>query len=239
MAPHQYTCGPKGVEDPKLRVLAAKELGIGCRDDGVMSHRDGSSVAAVAGLAPNSFEWGGMYPELRQNHWNRPGRSYEQCLRNGKVVYCGLGRGGDAEAFIDGEGEAFVTRMANLLGYHIVLTEAVLPVRFTPGRKEEIVFTWRNDGVAPPWFDLHLALVPLDARDQSAKRIWIEGHSLRTLSSGVTTTDRLTVDVPADFPADGPFAFGIFTDRNLASPDVRIAIQGRLADGWYPLRAGE
>jgi len=116
-------------------------------------------------------------------------------------------------------------------GYRFVLRELRAPRRVVRGGNLPVQMAFENIGVAPPYRAYVLAVrltsggksfvLNTDAKLTS----WLPGkHGLEARLS-------LPVDIPA---GNYELAVGILAPHN-RTPAVKLAIEGRGDDGWYPL----
>jgi hypothetical protein len=104
---------------------------------------------------PAVFELFGPYEMLKELGWwegrkdkNGYGHPLEECIERGKPAYCDLSRGGKSGLTLWQEEPELVTRLANRLGFHFVLSEARYPATLGVGAGDSIRLTWENRGVA-------------------------------------------------------------------------------------------
>jgi hypothetical protein len=123
------------------------------------------------------------------------------------------------------------------LGYRLVLQSLTHPPTVAPGGSMTIAMTWANRGVAPPYHSLGLALRlaptagaadPIVLPMAADVRAWVTGT--------VDVTETLTV--PAAL-ASGSYALEVGMLGTPGIPMVNLAIEGRSADGWYPVSSIE
>jgi hypothetical protein len=127
-----------------------------------------------------------------------------------------------------------VERLIRKLGYRLVLRSLEHTDTAKPGAAFDVRLNWENVGVAPPYGDYRLVFRLTDSvgksipvfSDTSIKG-WLPGKVARN------ETFRLPEGL-----AKGKcqLAIGI-VDPRTHQPAVRLAIEGRDADGWYPLSA--
>jgi len=117
------------------------------------------------------------------------------------------------------------------MGYRFVLRKLTYPARVRPHGALPFTTWWENRGVAPCYRDFALAL-RLVGKERTVVRLtdadvrsWLPGDSLYD--------DR--VFLPRDLP-EGVYELQVgIVDRQTREPRVRLAIEGRSADGWYPM----
>jgi hypothetical protein len=124
-----------------------------------------------------------------------------------------------------------VNRWLQRMGYRFVLRKLTYPSQVRPGGPLAFASWWENQGVAPCYRRFRLAL-RLENPDHNLTLV--TDADLRSWLPGDNLCDG-TVAVPADAVAGAyDLAVGILDDR-LDEPRVKIAMQGRRPDGWYPL----
>jgi len=213
--------------------LRAGRIGVGVRDDGVISYRDGKTTAESDGLAPSCFEWGGSYAQFSGQGVMS---TLEDCVRNGHVTYCGFARGGgdDTRAFAANE-KPLIERLTNLMGYHLVIEEASLPLTVSPGVASPVTLTWRNDGVAKMWFPCSVALALLDNQGTCVSRAWLAESQPGSCPGQQTRTETLQVAFETVPPGASRLAIGLCRDRSGEPPDVKLGLKEITQDNWHPL----
>lgn len=125
-----------------------------------------------------------------------------------------------------------VERLLRRLGYRLVLRKLEHSQTLAAGDGFEVAMQWENVGVALPYRDYRLAfrLTGPDGRetqlstDISIKR-WLPGE--REIAGAVVLPDDLE-------PGAYHLAIGI-VDAVTGAPAVRLAIEGRDEQGWYPM----
>lgn len=213
--------------------LRAGRIGVGVRDDGVISFRDGSTTAESDGLAPSCFEWGGSYAQFSSEGVMA---KLEDCVRNGHVYYCGFARSGadDIKAFAANE-KALIERLTNLMGYHLVIEKASLPKTIVPDEAFPLTVTWRNDGVAKIWFPCSVAMALLDNRGKCVSRAWLDKSNPGACPGGQTRTEMLEGKFDTVPAGSYRIAIGLFRDRNSMHPDVKLGLKNITEENWHPL----
>jgi hypothetical protein len=123
--------------------------------------------------------------------------------------------------------EAFQKR----LGYRLILRRFEYPAQARAGGMLRITMWWLNAGVAPPYRPYELAL---ELRSASAARLIRLPVDVRTWLPGDAVWDG-NIYVPDDL-ALGEYRLRIaLLDPRLLKPAIRLAVEGREADGWYAL----
>jgi hypothetical protein len=146
------------------------------------------------------------------------------------------------------ETERFLQR----LGYRLVLKEMSHPAEVRPGEAWTLAMKWQNTGSAPCYRPYRLAYRLADGQGHAktivspiAVNRWMPGSvdvSSKTfldnppdLPNGDIVAVSDSVTIPADLPA-GEYSLSLaVVEGDPPQPVVRLAIQGRAADGWYLL----
>ncbi len=132
-----------------------------------------------------------------------------------------------------------VERLLRRLGYRLVLRRMEHAPRVRAGSALVLTTEWENAGVAPPYRDLTLAvrLTPVGIKDAFGS-LYGTTVGFKGMRPGVHT-------LKASFPLDETLRPGRYTlsigvmDTGSRKPAVRLAIEGRDPDGWYPLSTVE
>ena len=127
-----------------------------------------------------------------------------------------------------------VRQLLMSLGYRFVLNSLSHPSAATAGQQMTLTMAWRNVGVAPTYRNDVLAV---QIRNSSGTPVLTSntGIAVKNWLPGTTYTVTPTVTLPAGLaPGTYTVAIGI-VDRATRKPVVQLAIQGRDANGWYPL----
>ena len=117
------------------------------------------------------------------------------------------------------------------MGYRFVLRKFSCPAQVGPNSMLVFESWWENKGVAPCYKDFTLAL-RLVSEDQSillptdaTVKEWLPGDNIYDFS--LPLPDHLT---------EGSYELQLaIVDRINYEPRVKLAIEGRMDDGWYPL----
>ncbi len=157
------------------------------------------------------------------------------------------------------EGEAVraeIIRFLRRLGYRLVLRELAHPAAAVAGRPFELSMKWQNVGSAPCYRPYRVAYRLIGADGQSrvfvggvAVNKWLPGSvplfteefykGTWDLPNGEVAEVKDSVALPADLPA-GSYRLSLaVVGGEPPAPVIRLGIQGRGADGWYPLSSVE
>jgi hypothetical protein len=145
-----------------------------------------------------------------------------------------------------------IERFLRRLGYRLVLKQMIHPAEVRQGETWTLSMKWQNTGSAPCYRPYRLAY-RLDDEQGHAKTItspivvnrWLPGSvevgtkkfldNPPDLPPGPVADVSDSIVIPTDLP-EGKYTFSLAVvggDRPV--PMVRLGIQGRVADGWYPL----
>lgn len=117
------------------------------------------------------------------------------------------------------------------MGYRFVLRRFSYPDFVRPHGKLAFRTWWENKGVAPVYRKFTLAL-RLKGNNRS-KVFYLDEDIRKWLPGDIVYND--AVFLPHDFP-EGEYEIAIaMLDSYTLEPKIRLAIEGRTADGWYPL----
>jgi len=131
-------------------------------------------------------------------------------------------------------GRAEVERLLRRIGYRLVLRQVEHPQQVKAGGTLPVSLLWENTGVAPPYGDYRIALRLASEGSSTERFVSPAGRSIRGWLPGATNiTESLTV--PREWRSgDRELAVAV-VDPSSREPAVRLAIEGRAEDGWYPL----
>jgi len=232
--------GNKDYEDVYDQAVAS---GLGMRHDGVCGRSDGSETMRCLGKAPAVFEFHGPYEALQRNGWwdgrTQWGHGYRlvDCVERGVPSYISLSQwGGEAaRSFVAAE-TPLVEKLANRMGYHVVITKAELPRSFRAGATLSLVVTWENRGVAYVHVPCRVAVAILDADSGVVARAWADGAAPSRWAPGQPVRERLTASFAA-VTGKGPLrlAIGLCKAEGPPTPVIGLGIEGGTPERWYPL----
>jgi len=126
-----------------------------------------------------------------------------------------------------------VERLLRKLGYRFVLRSLKHPAAVEPGGTLSVEMKWENVGVAPCYADYKPA-VRLVGRDGKPRCTELCEGTVRDWLPG-TFTNKKAIDLPDDLKP-GEYSLQVAIVRpDTKEPVVKLAIEGRGDDGWYPL----
>jgi len=124
-----------------------------------------------------------------------------------------------------------VNRWLKKMGYRFVLRKFTFPASVPPAGQIAFTSWWENKGVAPCYREFPLAL---RLRNASHSAVLITDADIRKWLPGDNLYDD-AVYLPADLPA-GDYDLSLaIVDPASRQPKVKLAIEGRDSEGWYPL----
>jgi hypothetical protein len=129
-----------------------------------------------------------------------------------------------------------VERLLRRMGYRLVLRQAEHPRQVNAGRTLPVALRWENVGVAPPYGDYRIALRLAMKGSSGEPSAAVTPRSIRSWQPGITNfTESLIIS--REWPGgDARLAVAVVHPPT-RQPAVRLAIEGRADDGWYPLGA--
>ncbi len=129
------------------------------------------------------------------------------------------------------EWEPHVDRWLKKMGYRYVLRKFTYPSIVKPNGKLTFTSWWENKGVAPCYHPFPLAL---RLNSENEKAILLLAADIREWLPGDNLCDSSVV-VP-EYLSEGEYQLEIaILDTLTHTPNVKLAIEGRRPDGWYPL----
>jgi hypothetical protein len=117
------------------------------------------------------------------------------------------------------------------MGYRFILRRLEYPRAVRPGQAMMVHMWWHNAGVAPVYrhYELALGIASRVRRTQVPVPV-----DLRTWLPGDAVFDG-PLTVPGDLAPGDYRVQAAMLDPRTHAPAIRLAIEGRLADGWYDL----
>jgi hypothetical protein len=119
------------------------------------------------------------------------------------------------------------------MGYRFALRKFTYPAVVKAGASLAFTSWWDNQGVAPCYRRFPLAL---RLKSTARSELLLTAADITTWLPGDSLYDS-TVSIPPNLPA-GPYSLQLaLVEPSSRTPKVRLAIEGRAADGWYELGA--
>jgi hypothetical protein len=145
-----------------------------------------------------------------------------------------------------------IERFLRRLGYRLVLKQLSYPAAAKPGEKLALTMQWQNTGSAPCYRPYRLAYRLGDGKGfarvfagRVAVHRWLPGaiplftkeffNMPADLPPGKIVEVADSIPLPNDLPAGDLTLSLAVVGEQTQEPVVRLAIQGRADDGWYPL----
>ncbi len=126
-----------------------------------------------------------------------------------------------------------VERLLRKIGYRLVLRRLEHQKSAAPGSSLPISMVWENVGVAPPYRDYFLAFRLIDMATKKAST-FVTDTSIKGWLPGKTPITA-SLKLPPDAPSTQYELALAIVDPDTKQPAIRLAIEGRAEDGWYPL----
>lgn len=223
----------------------AVSQGIGMRRDGICGNSDGRETARCVGKAPAVFEFYGSYEYLKERGWwdgkTQWGHGYRlvDCVTRGSPSYISMSYWGrQTRTFLAAE-RPLIERLANRMGYHLVIAKAQVPRTIRANEPVALTITWENRGVAYLHVSCRVALAILNEDSRVLARAWAEGSKPLTWAPGQALQERLsaTFDALPKAPGAVRLAVGLCSPSVDVDPPptIGIGIEGGTCDRWYPL----
>ena len=124
-----------------------------------------------------------------------------------------------------------INRWLKKMGYRFVLRSFAYPEFVAPNEKLTFKSWWENNGVAPCYKEFPLAI---RLKNEERTHVLVTKADIRTWLPGDNLYDD-AVFIPMDMPVgDYDLQIGII-DPVTNVPKIKLAIEGRDAEGWYTL----
>jgi len=225
--------------DPIYDDAVAK--GMGLRRDGICGNSDGSETARCLGRTLAVFEFFGSYQWMKERGWwegkpdrNGYGHRLVDCVEKGAPSYVGpLTQGADGKLMIREEPD-LIRKLANRMGYHLVLRRAEFPPTFTTGVPSNVALTWENIGIANIVIPTSASLALADAAGAIVDTCALTASKPAAWAPAKPATAKDSVKFLKAPPGDYRLAIGILCP-NEQSPSIKIAIDTPMANGWHIL----
>lgn len=236
---------PKAVNvSSEVGMLLAPSLGLGWRADclgdyGMFSsrwnHMDDTYPRALAAFGsenlwkrgPVAFESCG---DMR--FWVKRGWSVRKIFDYALNLHASYFNNKSAPIPAEARGEAL--RFVRHMGYRLVLKRLTHPAQAAPGSLMRVTMTWNNEGVAPPYGAWRQAVRLTRTSGDGQPYVflgtpvwgWLPGNAIETEDDATLPASML--------PGEYEVAVGV-VEPQFRQPVVRLGINGRASDGWYPL----
>ncbi len=178
--------------------------------------------------APVSFEICGTFPGWKRTHNYTP--EDVEYIFNQALKWHVSSVNGKSSAVP----EEYIPQMNEFLkkmGYRFVLKMFTYPSIVSPSQKVNFTSWWENKGVAPVYRNYKLAI---RLQNDRYKRIFFTDADLKEWLPGDSMYDSYLF-MPDDIP-DGKYTMQMaLLDEHTHEPKIKLAIEGRLPDGWYNL----
>jgi hypothetical protein len=128
-----------------------------------------------------------------------------------------------------------VERFLRKIGYRIVLRQLKHSKEVKEGSPLSISMIWENVGVAPPYRDYMLAF---RFTNKGISHVIVDNTSIKGWLPGKIEINK-SINLPDNIKSGNyDLAIGI-VDKTTNKPAIRLAIEGRAEDGWYPISSFE
>lgn len=183
-----------------------------------------------------------FYPNhpIRMEYYGNCQQYYRGGALNELMIWITSGR----PTYIPMDGDIYAANpnatamIGNLIGYHFVLQQAIIPKTIQANVAFPLSFTWYNDGVAPITLSgtapCNVAVALLDANNNPVQKQWLTTSNPKGWMPGISTTENFSVSF-SSVPTDYKLTVGLFLNQSDANPAFKLGIQGRTSNGWYLL----
>ena len=131
-----------------------------------------------------------------------------------------------------------VERLLETLGYRLVMRSLTHPAKVRAGDPMPITMAWENKGVAPPYHPFGLQVRMTPPAESTAEPVVLETSAdVRTWLPGPSEVSE-SLSLPGSMPA-GTWTIAVGITGTPGVPMLNLAIEGRDAEGWYPVSAIE
>ncbi|OGV40519.1 MAG: hypothetical protein A2X48_03075 [Lentisphaerae bacterium GWF2_49_21] len=218
----------------------AIEKGVGIRRDGVLGNSNGSELIRCKGKVPSFGEWYSNY----ERHSRNTGQKYEWGDKledrvlddtvRGAFTYQNLGQYDTKDLFVK-EKRPFIDKLTNMMGYHFLLDEAVIPRHIKSGTGFEAVFKWENKGFAFIFIPCTVVAALVDKDGKVVAKCPAAGcHPEKWAPDGKQISESPTLKFSAP-SGSYRLAIGLFSEPKRQDPDIRLGIEGETAGNWHIL----
>jgi hypothetical protein len=132
---------------------------------------------------------------------------------------------------VPAEWQDLVDEWLKKMGYRFVLRRFTYPEAVSQNERLPFTSWWENKGVAPCYKDFTLAI---RLKTNSREFVFVTDANLKEWLPGDVVYDN-SFFVPAGFPAGMCDVDVAVVDNTKHDPQIKLAIEGKLADGWYRL----
>ncbi|MFL0194640.1 discoidin domain-containing protein [Clostridium sp. WILCCON 0269] len=221
-----------------INVYAQNTYRIGVRRNGCVnpfSPNEHLSLLYSYDKSPAVAEWWYQYSTMRDNGmWSK--LLFERVIREGKPSYMALSQLDESTFYT--EQKNLVDRWVNRLGYWLKLTEASYSANLGNGSIGTLKFRVKNDGVAPLYPNKsnigYVKVALMDSKNNILDAKVLLGINPFNWKPGVYTNE--STKFYFNYNRKGvKIAIGVFTDKSLAYPDIKLGNNSGLANAWYVL----
>jgi hypothetical protein len=220
----------------------AVSVGIGMRRDGICGNSNGSETLRCDGIMPGVFELFGPYEMMKDLGWwdgrkdkKGYGHRLDECVERGKPTYCDLSRGGKSGLDLLRSEPELITRLANRLGYHLVLVEARYPRTLIKNQAGTLRLTWENRGVARMFVPTQVSFALLNAKGKVVEVCDATASQPSEWNSDVPVTVADSVQFRQVAEGEYHLAIGIRRPTDKLKPSIKLGNAMETIEGWHVL----
>jgi len=133
--------------------------------------------------------------------------------------------------------QANIDLLHKTIGYRFVLESVTAVTEASAGDTIAMNAVWNNKGVAPFYYNWPVAYALADpSGNLVASSVTSAGTDIRSWLQG-KANQTANVAIPHDLPRGTYKLLVAILDPDTGKPGVSLAIEGKRADGWYPLQS--
>jgi hypothetical protein len=194
---------------------------------------DGDKIAFAIDREPIAWEFLGTYRSFENN--NRKPWDDERFIRNiktNKPNYIGMGQWGDDAQYMLSKKPGLIRHVANMMGYHFIMTGATYTNTIQAGVETEITVTVENTGVSTMLTPctVKLALLGKNGAPASTCTTTWNAHDLMAGTTTTLSPRAIFAEAPA---GDYKLAIGLFRNETDPKPTYRMENKGMTDAGFY------
>jgi hypothetical protein len=163
------------------------------------------------------------------------GHRLDECVERGKPTYCDLSRGGKSGLDLLRSEPELITRLANRLGYHLVLVEARYPRTLIKNQAGTLRLTWENRGVARMFVPTQVSFALLNAKGKVVEVCDATASQPSEWNSDVPVTVADSVQFRQVAEGEYHLAIGIRRPTDKLKPSIKLGNAMETIEGWHVL----
>ncbi len=208
----------------------AIEHDVAIRRDGIVSYSDGTEGQMVYGKLPAIFEYPSSYMDNARKTKNWQYDKVQEVVEVGAPSYLQI------YSDMYNSNKTFYNQIANQIGYYLRLESGSFPNSLSDGDDCAVQLTFRNEGVAPPYFDFKIKVGLLDSNYDLVKSHTLYGISVDWMpGSDIRIDGSVSFTQPKKDEDSYILAIGLFANDEDDNPDIQLGSSNGTEDNWYVL----